>query len=145
MKRKGLRAIEKNKPQTIGIKLLILAGFLGLVLISPELIKIAHVYTKKDQSTKNKISFSLPKKIDWGKIINFKAIESEGFALKDQFEEDVLGKTDKIISKTASDAASAVANTVSKTVFDTTIKPIVKQLEKLPPDQQKRARELICK
>ena len=134
---------EKRRPPMLGTKLFFLGALILLVLLTPEIIKNTHVYKKDDP--KRKITFEIPKNVDLGKIINFKELETKGFELKDQMEKEVLGKTDKLISKTASDAASAVSSTVSKTVFDAAIKPIVKQIDNLPADQQKRARELICK
>lgn len=135
---------DKNDSRMITLKLIFLFGLILLAAIIPLLFKNPPVKKEK------KKEFNLPK------LPEIQDIEDNVRGVATRFQTQILGNTTRIVEKTASEAASTVSSvasgaastlseTVSKTVFDAALKPIVKQIDNLPEDQQKRARELICK
>jgi hypothetical protein len=57
----------------------------------------------------------------------------------------ILGASIQFVQSTASDSANKVASAAASTFIKSTVPSVVDQINKLPPEQQKEVKQIICK
>lgn len=122
----------------------IIAAKLGFLLLTIAIASLFPVFKKpppprpKENQTSGEI---LSKKTDQPKTDGLPQVLSKTTSWANQTKDEIVQATSDFIGQTA----SAAASTVSSLIYDTTIKPIVDKIEKLPPDQQEKVKEQVCK
>jgi hypothetical protein len=117
--------------------LLVIIGISLAVHNSSALLSFRMPKLSFNSSTKQKTT-PLPK-------IDSNELRSSLLKAGSQFGAAVLGASVKFVQETASSSAKTAASAAASMVIKSTAPKIVEEIHKLPPEQQKEVKQIICK
>lgn len=149
---KKSRGSSKKEIKKASSRLGLFIGFVMLLFISGIMI-FNHITTlsfQKKNPSKKEVSLQSPlSKVEPDTILE--EAKKRGVNIGGQLAKAgqevgaaILGQTVKFIQRAASESAQQVASTAASVVIQNTVPGILNQIDKLPEDQRKEVRKIIC-
>lgn len=135
----GRKKRESNNANIIKLKIFFLLTLIAAGFLMTRIIKKPG-QTLAQNTALSTAQFKIPTIDDIKGImdsINLDTAKKKAEEIKNQ----ILGQSDEIIQQKASEAGVLATDFV----FDKAVKPILEQINKLPPDQLQRLRGEVCK